>query len=72
MFKNYRDAGMTESFGDGYSTRSNEEGFGGIYGGNEEEEEGGDKAHGISPGIHLSIYIYSLYSTIFCAQMKFV
>lgn len=40
---------MTESFGDGYSTRSNEEGFGGIYGGN--EEEGGDKVHGTVAGI---------------------
>lgn len=27
---------MEESFGTGYSTRSDEEGFGGIYGGNDE------------------------------------
>ncbi|XWS33760.1 hypothetical protein CRYUN_Cryun22dG0111000 [Craigia yunnanensis] len=26
---------MSHSFGEGYATRSNEEGFGGIYGGNE-------------------------------------
>lgn len=26
---------MSHSFGEGYSTRSDEEGFGGIYGGNE-------------------------------------
>ncbi|XP_074374976.1 uncharacterized protein LOC141716679 isoform X2 [Apium graveolens] len=38
------DAAMTESFGDAYATRSNEEGFGGIYGGN--EEEGGDEVDG--------------------------
>jgi hypothetical protein len=29
-----RDA-MTDSFGEGYSTRSDEEGFGGVYGQNE-------------------------------------
>ncbi|KAL1815495.1 hypothetical protein ACET3Z_018069 [Daucus carota] len=40
------DAVMKESFGDAYSTRSNDEGFGGIYGGN--EEEGGHKVHGVS------------------------
>uniref|UniRef100_K4BB45 Uncharacterized protein n=1 Tax=Solanum lycopersicum TaxID=4081 RepID=K4BB45_SOLLC len=27
------------SFGEGYATRSDEEGFGGIYGGNQEDEE---------------------------------
>lgn len=27
---------MKESFGEGYSTRSDDEGFGGIYGGNDE------------------------------------
>ena len=43
-----RDAVMKESFGDAYSTRSNDEGFGGIYGGN--EEEGGHKVHGVSAG----------------------
>lgn len=53
---------MTESFGDGYSTRSIEEGFGGIYGSNEEEDEqeqeqGGDKVHGISAGNHMCIYM---------------
>ncbi|XP_019267708.1 PREDICTED: uncharacterized protein LOC109244985 isoform X2 [Nicotiana attenuata] len=30
---------MSSSFGDGYATRSDEEGFGGIYGGNKEDEE---------------------------------
>lgn len=49
-----RDAVMTESFGDGYSTRSNEEGFGGIYGGS--EEEGGHKVHGTPAGIYIYIF----------------
>nr|XP_009803792.1 PREDICTED: uncharacterized protein LOC104249111 [Nicotiana sylvestris] len=30
---------MSSNFGDGYATRSDEEGFGGIYGGNKEDEE---------------------------------
>uniref|UniRef100_A0A7N0T8N8 Late embryogenesis abundant protein n=1 Tax=Kalanchoe fedtschenkoi TaxID=63787 RepID=A0A7N0T8N8_KALFE len=30
---------MSHSFGEGYKTRSDEEGFGGIYGGNQSEEE---------------------------------
>ncbi|KAK1357576.1 Late embryogenesis abundant protein [Heracleum sosnowskyi] len=51
------DAGMTESFGDGYATRSNEEGFGGIYGGNEEEGVHGttaeEKGYEKSQGSHV-------------------
>ncbi|KAG9440978.1 hypothetical protein H6P81_021143 [Aristolochia fimbriata] len=43
--KSAGDQVMSQSFGEAYATRSNEEGFGGIYGGNqsleeEEEEEG--------------------------------
>ncbi|CAM8915637.1 unnamed protein product [Rhodiola kirilowii] len=30
---------MSHSFGEGYKTRSDEEGFGGVYGGNQSEEE---------------------------------
>ncbi|XP_055804744.1 uncharacterized protein LOC129873641 [Solanum dulcamara] len=30
---------MSSSYGDAYATRSDDEGFGGIYGGNEEDEE---------------------------------
>nr|GLL26326.1 uncharacterized protein LOC109177832 [Ipomoea trifida] len=36
------------SFGEGYATRSDEEGFGGIYGGNTQEEE--EEHHKIIPG----------------------
>ncbi|MCD7454531.1 hypothetical protein HAX54_025152 [Datura stramonium] len=35
------------SFGEGYTTRSDEEGFGGIYGGNQEDEE--KIVHGNTP-----------------------
>lgn len=50
------------SFGGGYVTRSDEEGFGGIYGGKQEEEEKID--HGNYPGKNLhwslhDIYIYT-------------
>ncbi|XP_009614702.1 uncharacterized protein [Nicotiana tomentosiformis] len=38
---------MSSSFGDGYATRSDEEGFGGIYGGNKEDEE--KITHGKAP-----------------------
>ncbi|XP_010910611.1 uncharacterized protein [Elaeis guineensis] len=33
---------MSHSFGEGYSTRSEEEGFGGIYGGNQSISESGE------------------------------
>lgn len=41
---------MADSFGEGYSTRSDEDGFGGIYGKNqklskEEEDKGGNEKH---------------------------
>ncbi|KAF3320485.1 hypothetical protein FCM35_KLT15181 [Carex littledalei] len=36
---------MTDSFGEGYSTRSDEEGFGGVYGGNDPV---------INPGTHVN------------------
>ncbi|KAK9165548.1 hypothetical protein Scep_000739 [Stephania cephalantha] len=35
---------MSRSFGEGYSTRSDEEGFGGIYGGNQTLRNSGEKA----------------------------
>lgn len=39
------------SFGEGYATRSDEEGFGGTYGGNAEEMPEQDKiVHGKVPG----------------------
>ncbi|GAB4849137.1 hypothetical protein Ancab_003946 [Ancistrocladus abbreviatus] len=34
---------MSHSFGEGYATRSDEEGFGGVYGGNESETIEGDR-----------------------------
>ncbi|XP_021713543.1 uncharacterized protein LOC110681723 isoform X2 [Chenopodium quinoa] len=46
---------MEESFGQGYSTRSNDEGFGGIYGGNDEfADEAGNAEMKITqnPGFH--------------------
>jgi hypothetical protein len=42
---------MTHSFGEGYSTRSDEEGFGGVYGGNDPVENlGTEKIHPSHPG----------------------
>ncbi|MCE3216189.1 hypothetical protein HAX54_005336 [Datura stramonium] len=38
---------MSSSYGDAYATRSDEEGFGGIYGGNKEDEE--NIKHGKAP-----------------------
>ncbi|CAN0861912.1 hypothetical protein LINGRAHAP2_LOCUS8335 [Linum grandiflorum] len=47
---------MSHSFGEGYSTRSEEEGFGGIYGGNTEDNENLDKKiHEDHPGNCFSI-----------------
>lgn len=43
---------MSHSFGEGYATRSDEEGFGGIYGGNQSlshDDEDKD-VHGNHPG----------------------
>ncbi|KRZ64576.1 hypothetical protein T10_4463 [Trichinella papuae] len=34
--------GMSHSFGEGYSTRSDEEGFGGVYGGNQSISKPGE------------------------------
>ncbi|PWZ19847.1 hypothetical protein Zm00014a_037239 [Zea mays] len=44
MHKHTRDV-MTHSFGEGYSTRSDEEGFGGVYGGNDPVEHPGAEIH---------------------------
>ncbi|KAH0699037.1 hypothetical protein KY284_013252 [Solanum tuberosum] len=38
---------MSSSYGEAYATRSDEEGFGGIYGGNKEDEE--NIKHGKAP-----------------------
>ncbi|KAJ1293835.1 hypothetical protein BS78_01G099400 [Paspalum vaginatum] len=40
---------MTHSFGEGYSTRSDEEGFGGVYGGNDPVEHPGTRVHPSHP-----------------------
>ncbi|XP_021713542.1 uncharacterized protein LOC110681723 isoform X1 [Chenopodium quinoa] len=51
----YNRNAMEESFGQGYSTRSNDEGFGGIYGGNDEfADEAGNAEMKITqnPGFH--------------------
>ncbi|KAG2546257.1 uncharacterized protein LOC120649932 [Panicum virgatum] len=40
---------MTHSFGEGYSTRSDEEGFGGVYGGNDPVEHPGTEIHPSHP-----------------------
>lgn len=42
---------MSHSYGEGYSTRSDEEGFGGIYGDDEDKD-----VHGNSPGTYV-LYI---------------
>ncbi|KAJ4851454.1 hypothetical protein Tsubulata_014121 [Turnera subulata] len=36
---------MSNSFGEGYATRSDEEGFGGVYGGNQMEKELHEEHH---------------------------
>ncbi|KAJ0239053.1 hypothetical protein HA466_0235650 [Hirschfeldia incana] len=36
---------MSHSFGEGYATRSDEEGFGGTYGGNQSFQKGNDDVH---------------------------
>ncbi|KAG2535606.1 hypothetical protein PVAP13_9NG126800 [Panicum virgatum] len=41
---------MSHSFGEGYSTRSDEEGFGGVYGGNDPVEHPGTEIHPSHPG----------------------
>lgn len=43
---------MSHSFGEGYSTRSDEEGFGGIYGGNQSIGNPSEISH---PGAHVFI-----------------
>ncbi|KAL6843475.1 hypothetical protein ACP4OV_026537 [Aristida adscensionis] len=40
---------MSHSFGEGYSTRSDEEGFGGVYGGNDPVEHPGTEVHPSHP-----------------------
>ncbi|KAG0547824.1 hypothetical protein BDA96_01G113300 [Sorghum bicolor] len=40
---------MSHSFGEGYSTRSDEEGFGGVYGGNDPVEHPGTEIHPSHP-----------------------
>lgn len=44
---------MSSSYGDAYATRSDDEGFGGIYGGNKEDEE--NIKHGKAPGINFTL-----------------
>jgi len=41
---------ITHSFGEGYSTRSDEEGFGGVYGGTDPVEHPGTEIHPSHPG----------------------
>lgn len=41
---------MTHSFGEGYSTRSDEEGFGGVYGQNDPVFNPGTEVHPNHPG----------------------
>lgn len=50
---------MSHSFGEGYATRSDEEGFGGVYGGNQSKPE-------MDPGwfacqTHTHTYIYTCF-----------
>lgn len=58
------------SFGEGYATRSDEEGFGGIYGGNQEDEE--KIVHGNTPGNYECtdhFTFIALYMSIHCFPM---
>jgi hypothetical protein len=51
---------MSHSFGEGYATRSDEEGFGGIYGGNQSfpKPEHDEPVHENHPGkIHVILYL---------------
>jgi hypothetical protein len=51
---------MSHSFGEGYATRSDEEGFGGIYGSNQslpKPEE--DAIHENHPGKPINIWVYA-------------
>lgn len=41
---------MSHSFGEGYATRSDEEGFGGTYGGNQSFQKHNDEVHENHPG----------------------
>lgn len=41
---------MSHSFGEGYATRSDEEGFGGTYGGNQSFQKHKDEVHENHPG----------------------
>ena len=41
---------MLHSFGEGYATRSDEEGFGGTYGGNQSFQKHNDEVHENHPG----------------------
>lgn len=47
---------MSHSFGEGYSTRSDEEGFGGVYGGNDPVFNPGTEAHPSHPGSHFFFF----------------
>lgn len=42
---------MSHSFGEGYATRCDEEGFGGIYGGNQSAPETDKPIHENHPGL---------------------
>ena len=48
---------MSHSFGEGYATRSDEEGFGGTYGGNQTfQKDNNDKVHENPPGNFTTLY----------------
>lgn len=50
---------MTHSFGEGYSTRSDEEGFGGVYGGNDPVEHPGAEIHPSHSGMRRARALWS-------------
>lgn len=61
---------MSHSFGEGYATRSDEEGFGGIYGGNQTipKTETDKEIHENHPGLVLFVLslIYDLINCCIC------
>lgn len=53
---------MSHSFGEGYATRSDEEGFGGTYGGNQTfQKDNNDEVHENHPGNLTTTY--NMYNT---------
>lgn len=53
---------MSHSFGEGYATRSDEEGFGGIYGGNRSDDDDTEGKNGVIHENHPGNYMHLSFS----------